>query len=163
MTDRHPDRLDRLDRLAREARAHHPELGVESVVVLQDRPVWVVPAQAVVFVAVVTGLASFGWHGPVAVALSAAGAGWCAAMVGAAVTRFDLIGVSRRGAHRFSCTRRGLRLHVGEHAGPLWPGDLVFDRGGRVFDRWRLVERPTRALRVHRALLDMAAAARLGG
>lgn len=147
-----------VDRLTRWADSARPELGIRAVVVAERRPWWASFAEGGVFVAVILAVASTGLAGgPLAVVLTAATAGACAAIVRGRVTSTDLIALGAGRAHVFDAERALLTVRVGRYRGPLRPGELVFVNGGRVRDEWTLLGRGVRVLRVHRHLLDAVA------
>ena len=115
-------------------------------------------AEGGVFVAVIVAVASTGLAGgPLAVVLTAATAGACAAVVRGRVTSTDLIALGAGRAHLFDVDRTLLSVRVGRYRGPLRRDELAFVNGGRVHDEWALFGRSVRVLRVHRHLLDAVA------
>ena len=108
---------------------------------------------AVIVVVASTGLAG----GPLVLALTAATAGACAAVVRGRVTRTELIALGTGRAHLFEAERAVLAVRIGRYRGPLRPDELAFVNGGRVRDEWALLGQSVRVLRVHRHLLDAVA------
>jgi hypothetical protein len=147
-----------VDRLTREADAARPELGIRAVVVAEQRSRWVAAVQIAVFLGVVMlGAGSGLGRGPLAVALTAAAAGWCAAIVGRRATHLELLALGAGRAHVFDVARSPLTLRVGQYRGALRSDELTFVNGGSVNDEWQLLGRHVRVLRVHRHLLDQIA------
>jgi hypothetical protein len=147
-----------VDRLTRDADAARPDLGVRAVVVAERRPWWAPLAEGGVFVAVIVAVASTGLAGgPLVLALTAATAGACAAVVRGRVTCTDLIALGTGRAHLFDAERTVLTVRVGRYRGPLRRSEFTFVNGGRVRDEWALLGRRVRVLRVHRHLLDAVA------
>ncbi len=147
-----------VDRLTREADAAQPGLGIRAVVVAEQRPMWVTAVQITVFLGVVMLVAGVGvGRGPLMVALTAAVAGWCAAIVGRRSTHLELIALGAGRAHLFDVARSPIALRVGRYRGALRPDELTFVNGGSVNDEWQLLGCHVRVLRVHRHLLDAVA------
>ena len=144
-----------LDLLTRRADQARPELRIRRAVAAQSPPRWLLPLQIVVFLAVVALAATYAaGRGPVAVAVTAAVATTAWGLIGARFTPTSVIALGEGRAHLFTGRRTWTGLHVGHYEGPLVGGELTFERGGRVHDRWHLQRRPVKVLRVHRPLLD---------
>lgn len=147
-----------VDRLTRDADGARPDLGIRAVAVAERRPWWAPFAEGGVFVAVIVAVASTGLSGgPLAVVLTAASAGACAAVVRGRVTSTDLIALGAGRAHLFDAEGSLLTIRVGRYRGPLRADELAFVNGGRVRDEWALLGQRVRVLRVHRHLLDAVA------